>query len=126
MPYTNKTFSVGATLPAADINNLQANFSAVASGDSEHKFSLGNINTTVKSSGVFSIGPGGTYTPASCFAQMLSKNGTDIYTQIQFNVGGAWYNTINKIYLGLINFDGANVRIYNVSSLTGYYEFQVF
>ena len=116
MAFTNKTFSVGGTLAASDINNLQGNFAAVCSGDG-FLTGLGALSTTVKSSGVWSMAANTYFIPSSCFAYfLLSARADATFHHIVYRLGAnSWYQMGQVINApGFLMFDGANIGFQNM------------
>ena len=126
MAWTALSFSVGQVLTAAQMNNLQANFAAMAAGDvgaPDIEFAAHDFTIATNSSQ--SISSAGTWTPAvGIYMVQDVTSGNSLYQiYMQIYDGGTWRGpTTNTHTQGVIITDGTNVRFGLISgTLTFYY-----
>lgn len=120
MAWTSLTFSFGAILTSAQMNQLQANFSAIADGDAGAPQIKGaGLSKAIVSSVSQSIASLTYWTPSASQLQFISTSsiGLELY------IAGAWRSATGGPW-GSFLFDGTNMRFFNSGASTGYVYYQ--
>lgn len=120
MAWTSLSFSVGQVLTAAQMNNLQANFAALAANDTGSP-NITKITPAIQTSGTTTIaGSGGTWTPA---AGIYAYSITVTNAKLQIYQSGVWREEATSETSGILITDGTNTRLINnaLADATVYY-----
>jgi len=120
MAWTSLTFSFGAVLTSTQMNQLQANFSAVANGDAGAPRVKGaGLSKSVVASANQAISALTYWIPSDKQLQFLA----DVEIQFELYIAGAWKTLTGGVW-GAFLFDGANMRFFNTAGVTRYVYYQ--
>ena len=120
MAWTSLTFSFGAILTSTQMNQLQANFSAIANGDAgAPRIKGAGLSKSVVTSANQAITALTYWVPSNKQLQFLS----DSSIGIELYVAGTWRSAVGGPW-GNFLFDGTNMRFYNSGGSTAYVYYQ--